>query len=222
MTELDPCPSVARVAGLRIHPCLVKRLGSIALLLALAACALPAPPPDMFYRIEPGPAASRFAKPPLPGVLEVQRLTADGVLDERAITVAARDGGPLSHYKYDLWSDPPAMMLQDRLARFLTTAGAADRVLSPELGVLADWTLRGKLHRLEHLADSSQVAVDIELSVVSAHDGTLVLLEDYSALVPVGSGGIDGVVAAMERGVSQVFGRFLADLGRVRAGGPPK
>lgn len=190
-----------------------------ALLLALAACATQAPPPDMFYRIEPAAPATRFAKPPLPGVLEVQRLTAEGVLDERAITFVAKEGGALSHYKYDLWSETPGLMLQDRLSRFLAGAGVADRVLTPELGVLADWTLRGKLRRLEYIADGSKVAVGMELGVVSAHDGALVLLENYSVLIPSGSGGIEGAVVAMERGVTQIFARFLTDLGQARAGG---
>ena len=218
MTIFDPRPSVARAAGFRVHPCLLNRLGALSLLLALAACAGPAAPPDVFWRLEPA-AAQHLAQPPLPGVLEVQRLTADGVLDERAITFAAKDGGALSHYKYDLWSEPPGLMLQDRLARFLAQAGAADRVLTPELGVLADWTLRGKVRRLEVLADSSKVAVEMELGVVSARTGALVLLERYAVLLPAGSG-VEGSVAAMEKGASDIFARFLADLAKARAGKP--
>ena len=199
----------------------MKRLAP-ALLLVLAACAGPAAPPDVFYRIEPVAAAGRSAAPLLPGVLEVQRLTADAVLDDRAITLVAKTGGPLSHYPYDLWSESPGVMLQDRLSHFLATAGAADRVLTPDLGVPADWTLRGKLHRLEHLAGSSQVAVEMELGVVSAHDGSLILLEDYSTILPIESNTIEGAVAAMDRGVAQLFNRFLADLGRARTGGTAK
>lgn len=219
MTTLNPRPSVARAAGIRVHPCLVNRLAiSTALVLALAACAGPAAPPDVFWRIEPA-AAERLAKPLLPGVLEVQRLTADGVLDERAITFAASNGA-LSHYKYDLWSEPPGLMLQDRLARYLTQAGAADRVLTPELGVLADWTLRGKIRRLEVLADSSKIAVEMELSVISARNGALVLLDRYDAVRPAGSGGVEGMVAAMDKATSDIFARFLADLAKARAGTP--
>ena len=189
------------------------------MLFVLAACAGPAAPPDVFWRMEPA-AAERLAKPLLPGVLEVSRLTADGVLDERAITFAAREGGALSHYKYDLWSEPPSLMLQDRLSRYLTQAGAADRVLTPELGVLADWTLRGKIRRLEVLADTSKVAVEMELSVVSARNGALILLERYDVVRPAGSGSVEGMVAAMDKATSEIFARFLADLTKVHAGKP--
>ena len=194
---------------------------TLALLLVLAACAGQAPPPDMFHRIEPS-AAARFTQPPLPGVLEVQRLTTDGVLAERAITFAAKDGGPLSHYAYDLWSEPPGVMLQDRLARILADAGAAGRVVTPEMGTLADWTLRGKLRRFEHLAGSNRVAVDMELGVVSARDGSLALLEHYSVMIATESTGVEAAASAMERAVSQIFTRFLADLGRARTGAPSK
>ena len=194
---------------------------TLALLLALAACAGQAPPPDLFHRIEPA-AAARFAKPPLPGVLEVQRLATDGVLAERAITFAAKDDGPLSHYAYDLWSEPPGVMLQDRLTRFLADAGAADRVVPPELGVLADWTLRGKLRRFEHLAGSKRAVVDLELGVVSSRDGSLALLEHYSVMVATQSSGVEAAATAMEQAVSQIFAKFLADLGRARTGAPAK
>ena len=220
VTKLDPRPSVARAPGIRVHPCLLNRMAGVAsLLLALAACAGPAAPPDVFWRIEPA-AAERLAKPLLPGVLEVQRLTADGVLDERAITFAAREGGALSHYKYDLWSEPPGLMLQDRLSRYLTQAGTAERVLTPDLGVLADWTLRGKIRRLEFLADTSKVVVEMELSVVSARNGTLLLLERYEAVRPAGSSGVEGMVTAMDKATSEIFARFLADLTKASAGKP--
>ncbi|RAU21706.1 ABC transporter [Paramagnetospirillum kuznetsovii] len=184
-------------------------------LLALAACAGPAAPPDNYYRIEPA-AAPRLAKPVLTGALEVDRLAADGALTERAIAFSAKDGGPLAHYKYDYWSEPPALMIQDRLAAFLTKAGAADRVVTPDLRVLADWSLRGKVRRFEQLADRSMVSIEIQLSVVSARDGTLVLLETYDAQTPTDSDTVTTVAAAMEKGVSDIFARFLADLTRAR------
>ncbi len=184
---------------------------------ALSGCVGPAAPPDMFYRIEPAPPASRFATPPLPGVLEVERLSADGVVAERALAFAAKEGGPLGHYKYEYWSEPPGVLLQDRLSRHLAAAGAADRVVTPDIGVLADWTLRGKVRRFEQLAATGQVAVELQLSVIS-RSGELVLLESYGVQVPAGSDKIEAAAAAIERGVSEVFTRFVADLGRLRTG----
>ncbi|OAN52421.1 ABC transporter [Paramagnetospirillum marisnigri] len=197
-----------------------KTICSLILLLALAACAGPAAPPDNFHRVEPADSGLRFARPALPGVLEIDRLATDGTLAERAVTFAARDGGPLSHYKYDYWSEAPALMLQDRLSVALTRAGAADRVVTPDLRVLSDWMLRGKLRRFEQLAASSRAAVDIQLAIVSSRDGSLVLLQDYSAEVATESERVESLPAAMDKALTDIFARFLADLGRARGNAP--
>jgi len=210
--DIHPRSSVARAAGIRVHPCL--RVTLVALGLALAACAGPAEPPDSFYRIEPGAPVQHFAKPVLPGVIEVNRLAADGVASERALAFARGEGGALGHYKYDFWSEPPGMLLQDRLAHYLAAAGLADRVVTPELRVLPDWVLRGKVRRFEQIAGRSEVVIDVELGVVSARDGRLVLLETYVARVPAASERVEDAAQAMEKGVADIFARFLADLGR--------
>jgi ABC-type uncharacterized transport system auxiliary subunit len=182
------------------------------LLLALAACAGPAAPPDSFYRIEPGAPARHFAKPLLPGVLEVNRLAADGVAAERAMAFARTEGGALAHYQYDFWSEPPGLLLQDRLAHYLDAAGLADRVVTPELRVLSDWVLRGKVRRFELVADRAEAVVDLELAVVGARDGRLVLLRTYEARVGTASDRVEDVAHAMEAGVRDIFARFLSDL----------
>lgn len=197
-----------------------KALSAAFVALTLAACAGPAAPPDVFYRIEPGAPAQRFAKPALPGVLEVNRLAADGVVAERALAFA-RDG-VLGHYKYDFWSEPPGMLLQDRLAHYLTEAGLADRVVTPDLRVLSDWVLRGKVRRLEQIAGRSEVAVGLELAVVGARDGRLVLLQTYETRVATPSERVEDAARAMEKGAAEIFARFLADLARTDLSRPAK
>ncbi|EME68740.1 ABC transporter [Paramagnetospirillum caucaseum] len=193
---------------------MMRKTIAVALALLLAACAGPAAPPDSFYRIEPGAPGQRFAKPPLPGVLEVNRLAADGVVAERALAFARTEGGALAHYKYDFWSEPPGVLLQDRLAHYLAVAGAADRVVTPELRVLSDWVLRGKVRRFEQIAGRAEVVIDLELAVVSARDGRVVLQQTYLARVPAASERVEDAARAMEKGVTDIFARVLADLGR--------
>lgn len=217
--SLHPRSSVARGAGVRVHPRPVTRQWIILpLVLLLAACAGPAAPPDSFYRIEPGPPAQRFTRPPLPGVLEIGRLAADDVVAERAIAFARAEGGPLSHYKYDFWSEPPGLMLQDRLSHYLAAAGLADRVVTPDLQLLPDWILRGKVRRFEQIAAGNRVEIDLELSVVGARDGGLILMETYTARVDAGSERVEDAARAMNKAVTEVFARVLADLGRARGG----
>jgi cholesterol transport system auxiliary component len=191
-----------------------KTLSAALLLLSLTACTGPAAPPDSFYRIEVGAPVRRLAKPVLPGVLEVNRLAADGVAAERAMAFAHAEGGALAHYKYDFWSEPPGVLLQDRLAHYLADAGVADRVVTPALRVLSDWVLRGKVRRFEQIAGRSEVVVDLELAVVSARDGRLVLLQTYEARVPAASEAVDAAAHAMQKGVADIFARVLGDLER--------
>jgi len=197
----------------------VRRLLAILALAALAACAGQAPPPDAFHRIWPaGPA--RLPAPLLPGVVEVERLATDGVLAERAITLQPGENGGLVHYNYDYWSEPPGVLVQERLAAHLAAAGAAGRVVTPDLRVLADWTVRGKLRRFEHRPATGDVAVELQLAVVSARDGSLLLLETYEARPAASPGNIEAAVTAMEKGVFDIFSRFVADLARIRGERP--
>jgi ABC-type uncharacterized transport system auxiliary subunit len=193
----------------------MNRPGIILLLLLLAACAGPPAPKDAFYRLEVAPPAKTFERPPLPGVLEVDRLEADGAVAERALAFETRPGGPVERYRYDFWSEQPGIMLQDRLAAFLRAANAAGRVVTPELRVPPDWTLRGKIRRFEQVAGADKVAVELQLAVVSARDGSLVLLDTFHAEAPAGSG-VEGMVAAIGRATSEVLARFLADLGNAK------
>ncbi|KIL98224.1 hypothetical protein CCC_01285 [Paramagnetospirillum magnetotacticum MS-1] len=190
------------------------------LLFVLTACTGPAAPPDAFYRIEVAAPAQRLPKPVLPGVLEVNRLTSDGVAAERAVAFARTEGGALAHYKYDFWSEPPGILLQDRLEHYLSESGLAGRVVTPELRVLSDWVLRGKVRRFEQIADRSEVVADLELAVVGARDGRLVLLETYAVRIPAASDRVEDAARAMEKAVNEIFARFLADLARASASIP--
>lgn len=196
----------------------MRKVIALGVLILLAACAGPAAPPDSFYRIEPGAPAERSARPPLPGVLEINRLAADGVASERAMAFARTEGGALTHYKYDFWSEPPGLLLQDRLAHYLDAAGTADRVVTPDLRVLPDWMLRGKVRRFELVADRAEAVADLELAVVGARDGRLVLLKTYEARTRTASDRIEDVAHAMEAGVRDIFARFLADLRQAAPG----
>jgi len=188
---------------------------SAALALSLAACAQPAPPRDSFHRLEIVLPARHLSAPVLPGILEVSRLDSEGLLAERPLAYQDSDGS-LARYRYDLWSDVPAVMLQEHLVDALRGAGIADAVVTPDLRVPPHWVLRGRIKRFELIPSAGKVAVRIRLAVVSARDGTLVLQETYDAEMPAAAGP-QAEAAALGRAASDVIARFIADLGR--AGG---
>ncbi|MGE5545851.1 MAG: ABC-type transport auxiliary lipoprotein family protein [Solirubrobacterales bacterium] len=184
-----------------------------AMLLALSACASPPAPKDTFHRLEVAAPAARFQVPPLPGTLEVDRVESDGVLAERAIAYQ-EPGQGVQRYRYDFWSEAPGLMMQDRLAGYLRAANAAERVVTPDLRVPSDWMLRGKLRRFEQIAGAGKVAVEMQLAVVSARDGTLVMLKTYAAEIAARSDTPRDAAEAIGRGVSDILDRFVADLAR--------
>lgn len=180
---------------------------------ALAACAAPPPPKENFYRLSIIQPATAFTGPVLPGVLEVGRPDTDGVLADRALAYQLA-GGAVARYSYDLWSDAPAELIQEALAQSLRGMGAAAQVVTPDLRVPPDWALRGRLSRFEYLPDAGKVVMRLQLSVVSAHDGTLVLLNGYESEQPVQPAGPGAAVAALGRATSDIVARFAADLGK--------
>ncbi|HLO76716.1 MAG TPA: ABC-type transport auxiliary lipoprotein family protein [Magnetospirillum sp.] len=188
-------------------------MGMAAICAALAACASPAPPRDNFYRLDAVPRVAAVQRAVLPGVLEVNRPDVDGVLTERGLAYQEKDGA-LARYSYDLWSDAPATALQLALAETLRDAHAAEQVVTPDLRVPPDWMVRGRLFRFEYLPSQGKVAVKLQLAVVSARDGTLVLLETYAAEPAVQGAGPEAAVAALNHATADIYSRFVADLAK--------
>lgn len=190
---------------------MIRHLAAILLLALVAACSSPPAPRDTFYRLDLAPPAHRFDKPALPGVLEVNRLDTDGVLSERALAYQ-EPGKGIQRYRYDFWSEPPGVLLQDRIAQMLKAANAAERIVTPDLRVPPDYALRGKVRRFEQIAGANKVAVEVQLVLVNARNGDLVMMETYAAEVPAAADTPEAAVAAIGRGADQVMARFLADL----------
>lgn len=195
----------------RLHPCHFLLAG----VFALAACASPAPPRDNFYRLDAVPQVRALEKAVLPGVVEINRLDVDGALSERGLAYQEKDGA-LARYSYDLWSDAPATSVQMALAEALRRSNMAGQVVTPDLRVPPDWTIRGRLLRFEYVPGANKVAARMQLAVVSARDGALVLLDTYSAEPAVQGAGPEAAVAALNRATADILSRFVADLSNAK------
>lgn len=183
-----------------------------ALAAALTACAQPAPPKDRFYRLETAPVAAHFTAPKL-GIIEVSRLSTDGVLSERPLAYQDIDGA-LGRYRYDLWAEPPAALLQGALVEALRQAGIAITVITPETRVPPDWIVRGRLNRFEMVTATGKASAAMELAVVSARDGGLLLLKTYQSDI-ASAAGPEAEVVALTRASSDIIAAFVADLGQM-------
>ena len=170
----------------------------------VSACAVPPPAPeDAFYRLSPRADGSVVPTPKLKGVVEVDRFAASGSLANRPLLFSEPGSSAVSEYHYHFWIEAPPMR----------STGIAERVVTPEMRVRPDYTIRGRLMRLETVQGTEAIGVaEFELSLRRESDGELVVLGEYRAEVPSGPNGVKTDVSAIEKAVNKAFEDFVADI----------
>jgi ABC-type uncharacterized transport system auxiliary subunit len=186
--------------------------------LALACAGGPAPR-DHFYRLET-PAPAPRAAAVIPGTVEVERFRADALTGGvRIVQRSAAERSELVPYAYHQWADPPTILLQTRLVDFLRAAQAAPLVVTPELRASADFSLLGRIGRLELVTGEGEPSalVELELTLARVRDRAIVLHRVYREQRPAAGPGVAGAVDAAGDAVGAIFERFLADAGAAPA-----
>lgn len=185
----------------------------LGLVLLLGACFGGTAPSDNFYRLEV-PAPAVLPSSPLPGVVEVGRFAAEGLTGERALLYSYRDKpDQVLRYGYQLWVEPPPVLLQNQLVRVLRETHAAPTVVTADLRVPPEFLIEGRLRRFEQIAGAPfSVVVEMDLGVVRLNGSALLLLQSYRAEKPMAGDQPADAVLAYQAAVSEIFGRFLADL----------
>lgn len=195
-----------------LRPALVAAASLVAI--AWLGCASGPAPRDHFYRLE-ATAPQKLASPPLTGTLEVDRLRVEAISQGRQMLYreAARPS-EIEQHAYHYWVDPPSVMLQEQLVRYLRSAGVARQVVTPAVHVESDYLVSGRLVRLERVLSGGEqrIAVEIEFTLTQQAGRKLLLLESYREERAVPGGGVAESLTAYEQAVSAIFGRFVADL----------
>jgi cholesterol transport system auxiliary component len=181
---------------------------------ATVGCASGPAPRDHYYRLDTAPPKA-LASPKLAGTLEVDRLRVEAISQGRRMLY--RDvsrSGEIGQHAYHHWVDPPSVMLQDQLARFLRSGGAAENVVTPAVRIESDYLVSGRIVRLERVLSGSEprVAVEIELALMRQQGRELLLLETYREERVAPGGGVADAVTAYEQAITAIFERFLADI----------
>jgi ABC-type uncharacterized transport system auxiliary subunit len=188
------------------------RTGSL-LLLVLWGCVSGPAPTDHHYRLDvrspEAPAATRLS-----GVLQVDRLRTDALSGERDVLYRQdSESSEIRQYSYHLWSDPPAILIQTELVRFLDEAGAADTVIPATARVQPDYLVSGRLSHFEQILDSEpRVSVEIHLTLTSS-DGRILTNQTYHDERAAADRTVAAATRAFGQAVHDIFERFLADLG---------
>jgi ABC-type uncharacterized transport system auxiliary subunit len=177
-------------------------------------CASGPAPRDHYYRLETA-APKALASPKLAGTLEVDRLRVEAISQGRRMLYRdMSQSGEIGQHAYHYWVDPPSVMLQDQLVRYLRAAGAAENVVTPAVYVESDYLVSGRIIRMERILSGSEqrVAVEIELVLTRRERRDLLLLETYREERVAPGAGVAASVTAYEQAVSAIFERFLADI----------
>jgi ABC-type uncharacterized transport system auxiliary subunit len=183
-------------------------------LATLAGCSQPRVPEDNFYRLTIAPPR-HMDTPLIPGIVEVSRFVADGLVSQRAIVYSqAAEANVAQAYHYDLWIEPPTSLLQNALVDYLRAAGAAGTVVTPELRAEPDAILSGHIRRFEHVRGGAggSVRVSLDLSLRERKSDKLLLVKSYEAERPVGDSQLQTVAREMSAAVEDIYGRLLRDL----------
>ncbi|MBK8286974.1 MAG: membrane integrity-associated transporter subunit PqiC [Ahniella sp.] len=197
----------------------VLRLTTLAFLLLLAACAS-APVPDMaFYRMPGVPKAEIDAsrEPRFPIAITVAAFRADGVYNDQAILYSLKPESSIKAYHYQLWDEPPSLLLQrrliDRLRADYTSRLVTDR-LPPGLDALR---ISGRVQRFERVRIDGQwiARVRLEIRVERSMQEAPLLLNEYGADVPAESESIQATVRAFAEALDQSFAALRGDLGQI-------
>lgn len=167
-------------------------------------------PTDRFYRLNVAAPSAVFETPKLAGTLEVDRFKASGVLQDRAI-VFVEQGYPnvMQQYQYQLWEDPPTLMLETATVEYLRSTHLADQVVTAGLRIEPSYTLTADIRKLEHVVgSSSSVRVEIEYRLRDYRRGDLVWVKTYK----VAKAARDASVVAATEAIGDAVGEILANL----------
>ncbi len=185
-----------------------------ALALVLAGCGTtPEVPSDQYFRITVA-TPQPLPRPVLPGIVSVERLSANGLTGGRPIVYARRDQPTrLNEYHYQLWIEPPTSMVRDLLVEYLRQANAAQQVVTPDLRVEPNSVVRGRILRFEQIVGSPPgVAVEIELSVQDVGADTIRHIKTYRVERRVANETIPAAVDAFGAALSEIFAGLVKAL----------
>ncbi|MCI0653236.1 MAG: ABC-type transport auxiliary lipoprotein family protein [Methylococcaceae bacterium] len=189
------------------------------LCLTIIACQSGPAPRETYYQLEPeiqqGPPDPKAC-----GTLLVGRLGTHGFAGGRAIVFRERaDSLEIQRYHYNLWSEAPALMIQQAIARSLRATGLLRYVITPVERANADWIVSGSLLRLEHFPNSSPASVvfEVELGIVSAKSRETLFLKRYLETESAANNNIGDAVKAFNNALEQMLAQFQKDAGKILA-----
>jgi len=187
---------------------------AVVVALAASACSQPEVPPDRFYRIEVAEPATASQKNAIAATLVVERPDAAGPADGRPIVyIDSARPNEMLEYNYHFWAEPPSIMLRDQLVDYLRRAGVANTVVTEDLRVSADYSVTGKLKRLERVVGAApRVIIEIELGLRDNRQSRLVHLSTYRGEAIPADNSVSAAIDAFNAAFTDVCALFVSEV----------
>ncbi|HWT15766.1 MAG TPA: ABC-type transport auxiliary lipoprotein family protein [Patescibacteria group bacterium] len=192
----------------------MRALLLLALIAALGGCSAPAVPDQSYFRMPPVTTGAYTAEAPhssLPIVVEPFR--ANGVYNDQSMLYALGDEGSIKAYHYQLWDEPPSILLQRRLIADLRARHAADLVTHRLPAALPALRIGGSIEQFERVRTDRgwSARVRLELRVERDAQSAPLLLRTYAAEVPADTDTVQSSVRAFARAIDQCHAAFWSD-----------
>jgi cholesterol transport system auxiliary component len=192
----------------------------MAALTALAACSAPAVPDFTWYRLPRAEPLEPAAMPLFRDPVVVGAFGADGLYGDQPLIYALDPSAQqLRQYHYQLWTDPPARMLQRRLIAQLREAHASAEVtdeLSASEPAIRIGGVILRFDRVPAAVGGFNVVVALKLRA-DRRDGAPLVDDYYHAEVPVGGANLKAAVDAYGVALDTIFAQFYRALRKAGA-----
>lgn len=114
------------------------------------------------------------------------------------------DSVQLGLYENDRWTEPPAELLQDALARGLRSSGTFRAVTTLRSDASVDFCLNGRLYSFREVSGNGIVArLNYDVELMDLKKGKAIWRHTYNHDEPVPGKSVADVVAAMDKNVHQ-------------------
>lgn len=188
--------------------------------LTLSACDVPTVPDFTYYRL-PRATPLKSMETPLFGDIVVDTFAADGLYGDQALVYSLDPAAQqLRQYHYQLWTDPPARVLQRRLLEQLRDANVATRVTDELPASHPAVRISGTILRFDRSPNASGgFTATVALKLRADDDKGMPMLDDYyRAELPAAGNDVKATVDAYGAALDKVFAEFYLDL--CNKGGP--
>jgi ABC-type uncharacterized transport system auxiliary subunit len=190
-----------RTPAVRIWKC--RRIAALGLLAAvITSCGSPKPV-HYFTLTHPPTTGLGTSQAPFDATLLVRLFQTSHIYRDDRI-VYGDDGVQIGLYDYERWTQPPADLLQDALARGLRSSGQFRAVTTLRSDANVDYYLAGQLYSFREVTGANVAArLNFEVQLIDLKKMTTIWRHTYNHDEPSAGKTVQEIVMAMDKNVHQ-------------------